>query len=175
MKRLLSILLTITLLAGLTAFPISAGAASEYATVEGGWLRLRDGASFNAYTVSSYNVGTIVEILGTNGDWYKVKTPDGTVGYMYSKYLARGGSYYDDTTYPYTGKTNATIISANGYGVRLRSGPSTSYRIIRKYPVHPDAGPGLLLVPHPGEREHGLYDEPLPVQGRRREPAPSLL
>ena len=138
MKRLLSILLTITLLAGLTALPVGATADSDtswYATVEGGWLRLRDGASFYADTVNSYDVGTSVQVLDATGDWYKVKTPDGSVGYMYSKYLARGSAYVPETLASYSGATSATIISANGYGVRLRSGPSTSYRIIRKYPV----------------------------------------
>ena len=31
--------------------------------------------------------------------------------------------------------TNATVVSGNGYGVRMRSGPSTTYAVLRKWPV----------------------------------------
>lgn len=131
MKRFLAILLVAVLLVGVV--PTTSMAASQYATVVDGWLRLRAKANFNAETISSYYTGTQVEILTTSGNWYKVKTPDGRTGYMYGDYLSLGGNIggWDGNG----AEGTAMVISHNGYGVRLRQGPGTGYRIIRTYPV----------------------------------------
>ena len=110
----------------LSVLPATSMAAS-YATVVGGWLRLRSAPNFSASTITSYYTGTQVEILGSSGGWYKVQTPDGRTGYMYGNYLRMGGSVPSEGT--------AYVTSYNGYGVRLRTGPGTGYRIIRTYAV----------------------------------------
>ena len=63
MKRIAALLLMLTLL--LTMLVMPAAYADDYATavVKGGWLRLRDGASKDAKTVSAYFTGTAVTIL----------------------------------------------------------------------------------------------------------------
>ncbi|MDY3244697.1 MAG: SH3 domain-containing protein [Candidatus Limiplasma sp.] len=128
MKRCLAILLVAVLLIGL--MPLTGAlAATEYATVVGGWLRLREKASFNATTISSYKTGTTVKVLSISNGWYRVETPDGRTGYMYGQYLQPTSSM---TPVP---NTNATVVSGNGYGVRMRSGPSTTYAVLRKWPV----------------------------------------
>ncbi len=130
MKRALSIMLALVLLIGLV--PIETAAAeTKYATVVGGWLRLRAAPNFNAETITSYNTGTIVQVLGTSGGWCRVKAPDGNVGYMYNQYLVMNGGGESGGT----GIGTATVVSHNGYGVRLRVGPGTGYRRIRTYPV----------------------------------------
>lgn len=129
MKRCLAILLVAVLLIGL--MPLTGAlAATEYATVVGGWLRLREKASFNATTISSYKTGTTVKVLSISNGWYRVETPDGRTGYMYGQYLQPTSSSM--TPVP---NTNATVVSGNGYGVRMRSGPSTTYSVLRKWPV----------------------------------------
>ena len=125
MKRFLAALLAAVLLVGM--IPAASYAATQYATVVGGWLRLRAGASFDADTITSYYTGTVVEILGTSGAWYRVKTPDSRTGYMYSDYLKLGAQSSESA--------NAYVTSHNGYGVRLRKGPGTGYRVIRTYAV----------------------------------------
>ena len=112
----------------LMLLPVSSMAA-QYATVKGGWLRLRSAPSFDAQTLASYYTGTVVEVLGTSGVWYKVRLSDGNTGYMHGDYLTAGANP------PSTAVGNATVISHNGYGVRLRQGPGTNYRVIRKFPV----------------------------------------
>lgn len=87
MKRFLAVLLVAVML--LSVLPATSMAAS-YATVVGGWLRLRSAPNFSASTITSYYTGTQVEILGSSGGWYKVQTPDGRTGYMYGNYLAHG-------------------------------------------------------------------------------------
>ena len=125
MKRFLAALLAAVLLVGM--IPVASYAATQYATIVGGWLRLRAGASFETDTITSYYTGTVVEILGANGEWYRVKTPDGRTGYMYSDYLKLGAQSSESA--------NAFVTSHNGYGVRLRKGPGTGYRVIRNYAV----------------------------------------
>ncbi|MEG1891191.1 MAG: SH3 domain-containing protein, partial [Clostridia bacterium] len=137
MKRFLSVVLALTLLLSL-APTTSSMALSKYATVQGGLLRLRSDASFNASTINSYDTGTRVEVLGTSGSWYYVKTPDGNTGYMYGSYLNfSGGDSGDsgDSGDTGGGTGSATVTSGNGYGVRLRRGPGTGYGIVRSYAV----------------------------------------
>ena len=126
MKRFLAVMLVALML--LSVMPASSMAASKYATVVGGWLRLRERPTTNSATITSYYTGTQVEILGSTSNWYHVRTPDGRTGYMSAAYLKVGGSGS-------SGSGTATVISYNGYGVRLRTGPSTGYRVIRTYPV----------------------------------------
>ena len=124
MKRFFAVLLVAVML--LSVLP-AASMAATYGTVVGGWLRLRSAPNFSATTITSYYTGTQVEILGSSGGWYKVQTPDGRTGYMYGDYLRIGGSIPSEGT--------AYVTSYNGYGVRLRTGPGTGYRIIRTYAV----------------------------------------
>ena len=119
MKRFFATLLAVVML--ISMIP-AASMAAQYATVVGGWLRLRAGASFEADTITSYYTDTVVEILGNSGNWYRVKTPDGRTGYMYGDYLKLGASG--------SSTANAYVTSHNGYGVRLRKGPGTGYRVI---------------------------------------------
>lgn len=124
MKRFFATLLAAVML--LSMLPASSMAATQYATVIDGWLRLRAAANFNAETITSYYTGTVVKILSSNGGWYRVETPDGRVGYMYGQYLQMGasGNHHGSST------GSAYIYSHNGQGVRLRVGPGTGYRVI---------------------------------------------
>ena len=125
MKRLTAIILTLMLALTLCVPAM----AADYATavVKGGWLRLRDSASPDALTISAYYTGTEVTILGGSGSWFYVRTPDGKTGYMHADYLdinssITGGEVYDDA--------DGYVVSSNGKGVNLRTGPGVSYHIV---------------------------------------------
>lgn len=132
MKRLISMILCAAMLLMVLAMP--AAHADSYATavVKGGWLRLRDGASTEAKTISAYFTGTTVTVLGTSGQWYRVLTPDGKTGYMHSSFLTLMGVSNGGTL---EANTAGKVKSANGKPVRLRSGPSVQYSIIASYAV----------------------------------------
>lgn len=132
MKRLTAIILTLTLLLTLCAVPAASAASYATATVKGGWLRLRDGASMDAETISAYFTGTTVTILGSKNGWYQVLTPDGKTGYMLDDYLTITGAI---TGGQLEENTAGTVVSGNGKPVRLRSGPSVNYTIIASYAV----------------------------------------
>ena len=132
MKRLTAIILTLALLMTLCAIPAAQADSYATATVKGGWLRLRSGASTDAETISAYYTGTTVTILGGSGEWYHVLAPDGKTGYMHSSFLTITGSI---TGGQLEENTAATVTSSNGKPVRLRSGPSVQYSIIASYAV----------------------------------------
>lgn len=137
LKRLLALCLTLMLVAGAVALPVQeAQAASTTATIKGGWLRLRSGPSYQHSTITSYYTGTVVTVLGSSGVWFQVTTPDGRTGYMHGDYLTINGSGGTPTA-PGGAYENiaATVVSRNGLGVRLRTGPSTNYGILGLYPV----------------------------------------
>ena len=123
-------LLGLVILLMVTMLPLTTAAAAEYGTVTGGWLRLRSGPSYDSSIIKSYYTGSVVEILGTSGSWYQVKTSDNKTGYMLSTYVKLGGGSGGGTT-----GTTAYVTSSNGLGVRMRTGPSTGYRVIAVYNV----------------------------------------
>lgn len=132
MKRFAALILTLAILLTTIAIPVARADDYATATVKGGWLRLREDASTSAKTISAYYTGTTVTLLGGSGSWYYVRTPDGKTGYMHSSYLTITGSI---TGGQLDENTAATVISANGKPVRLRSGPSVNYSIIASYAV----------------------------------------
>ena len=132
MKRFAALILTLAIVLTMLAIPRAVADDYATATVKGGWLRLRDGASSYANTISAYFTGTTVTILGGSGEWYHVLTPDGKTGYMNANYLTITGSI---TGGQLDENTAAVVRSANGKPVRLRSGPSVNYSIIASYAV----------------------------------------
>lgn len=138
-NRLLAWSLCVVMMLSMVALPLNeANAAATTATVKGGWLRLREYASFDAATISSYYTGTVVTVLGTTGKWFRVTAPDGLTGYMYGDYLTvkRPGSGGVAGGFE---NIKAKVVSSNGLGVRLRIGPGTAYDILAVYPVGTDA------------------------------------
>ena len=119
-KRLLTAMLSLSL----AAAPLCASQASEYATVKGGGLNLRQTASLDAKVLGQYWTGTWVEILEAGETWSKVKV-DGKVGYMMSKYLNNGA----------TGSV-LYVRTNTGIGLNLRQGPSMDSAIITSFPIN---------------------------------------
>lgn len=115
-------ILTALLALALCLTPVFA-MASEYATVKGGGLNLRQTPSLNAKVLGQYWTGTWVEILEKGDTWSKVKV-GGKTGYMMSKYLNTGAA-----------GTTLYVRTNTGIGLNLRAEPSTSAPIITSYPI----------------------------------------
>ena len=54
-------------------------------TTNGGKLNVRTGAGLDNYAFAQLPNGTVVEVVGTDGDWYMVRLPE-KIGYVYSGY-----------------------------------------------------------------------------------------
>ena len=97
--------------------------ASEYATVKGGGLNLRETASLQAKVLGQDWTGTWIEVTEKGEEWSKVKVA-GKEGYMMTKYLNFGGS--DTTLY---------VRTNTGIGLNLREAPSMDAAIITSFPI----------------------------------------
>ena len=139
-KRIMAALLLAVILCGLWAAP---ALAATYATVVGGWLRLRLAPSYDATVITSYRTGTTVTVLSESGGWARVMTPDYRLGYMDERYLWFGGDRPQPVPQPTpkartwtTVNRKAWVTSQNGKGVRLRNAPEVnSYNVMGLYPV----------------------------------------
>ena len=55
-------------------------------TTNGGKLNVRTGAGLDNYAFTQLPNGTVVEVVGTDGDWYMIRLPE-KFGYVYSGYM----------------------------------------------------------------------------------------
>ena len=101
-----------------------AALASEYATVKGGGLNLRQCASLEAKVLGQYGTGTRIEVLDKGDSWSKVKVA-GQEGYMMTKYL----------NFCVPAATTLYVRTNTGIGLNLREGPSQCARLITSFPV----------------------------------------
>lgn len=101
----------------LIMLPLSAMAASavKKGTVNTSSLRMRAAASTSAKTVTYLKSGTEVEILGTTGQWYKVRYKSFT-GYVMSSYIKTGAASKTD----YTGKPTVSTLKPGATGDNVR-------------------------------------------------------
>lgn len=91
-------------------------------------VRLRSGPGTKYGAVASYPPGTKCTVISPNGEFTQIKI--GTLtGYMMTQFLT--------TTDPGTGGGTVLydiyVVSSNGAGVNLRSGPSKSHKVIGFY------------------------------------------
>ena len=55
-------------------------------TTNGGKLNVRTGAGLDNYAFTQLPNGTVVEVVGTDGDWHMIRLPE-KIGYVYSGYM----------------------------------------------------------------------------------------
>lgn len=94
-------------------------------------VNLRAGASKSTQKIGSYQKGTWLQITGESGSWYKVKGPDGKIGYMMKDYI-----------YISAGAKGIIGIVDVTSSLNMRSSASSSGKVIASYP---DGVPCILL------------------------------
>ena len=91
-------------------------------------LNMRSGPSTNSNVVGSLPHGTVVNILGTSGQWYKISY-NGKVGYVRGDYLTLGGAAVG------SGSGTGTIkLKDPSSSLNVRSGPSTNTSVVGSLP-----------------------------------------
>ena len=90
-------------------------------------VRSGPGNSYSVLTVMKS--GTTTSSLGTSGNWTKV-TAGGKTGYVHSKYLTSGSASTGTTASTSTTTNTASTTVYATSAVNVRSGPSTSYKVI---------------------------------------------
>ena len=91
----------------------------EYRVVTGDYVNFRKGPSTDYASLGKLNKGYKVEYISETNSWSKVKY-NGQTGYVYSKYVAQ-----TSTT------SNTQVKYVNCTSLNVRSGPGTSYSIIK--------------------------------------------
>ena len=104
----------------------STSQTSYKATVTADSLNVRSGAGTNYSVITKLSKGTVVDVIESNSNgWKKIKTSNGTTGWVSGSYLTSGstGGSTSQTSY----KATVTADSLN-----VRSGAGTSYSIVTK-------------------------------------------
>ncbi len=126
MKKILSILLTIIIIASIFVMPIKSYGATltsqaGVVSLKSGKLNVRKSASTSSGIVTSLANGSYITLISKSGNWYYVEYADGKFGYCHKDYLKL------DSGKTATVKTNSTSLN-------VRSGAGTTYAIIDKLP-----------------------------------------
>ena len=125
------VMLAATLVMLLLAAPALADTL-RFGTVDGGsTVNLRSSASSGSQVIDVIKEGTWLRILGEQGSYYRVQTPDGTTGYMLNKYVLI-------TT---AAKGTIGVLDTTSY-VNLRKSASKSSTVLGQYE---DGVPFILI------------------------------
>lgn len=120
-KRLISLFLTLALMLSSMSFSVFAKGDIAYGIgfVTGSGLRLRASDSTSSKILDSASKNEVVLVLDKVGSWYKV-VYNLQVGYMHGDYVSVATKENAEMGYG----------SINGSAVNLRSGPSTSHKVV---------------------------------------------
>lgn len=87
------------------------------------YLNFRKGPSIEDEIINVHEKGAKLKVLSKKGDWYKVKTSDGEVGWSYRKYI----KVSDDKFAWSDSDANGTLKD----NANMRKGASTNYEVIK--------------------------------------------
>lgn len=120
-RRILSLLLVAVLFVGTLSVSASAAGTTMYGIgfTTGSSLRLRSQPSTGSTVLDYAPKGEVVVVIAQEGEWYKVNY-NLQVGYMHSSYVSVLTRENAELGY---GKVNGTYVN-------LRSGPSTSHKVV---------------------------------------------
>ncbi|WP_028783318.1 N-acetylmuramoyl-L-alanine amidase [Thalassobacillus devorans] len=95
------------------------------------YLRVRAESNTNSRILGHLMKGQSVKHLGTSGNWYKIKSEYGT-GWIHSDYASPGGTSQSSSqpVQTSTGGASLQTLTLLYDGTNIRSGPSTSHKIL---------------------------------------------
>ncbi len=79
-------------------FTLGVSAYAQTGTVTADTLNIRSSTNTSSDIIAKVPYGTEVELLASDGTWYRVQLSDGTIGYAKSEYLTPGAAYYGVVT-----------------------------------------------------------------------------
>lgn len=119
MRKFTSFILSLILILGALAIPMSANAATTSSqagivSITSGKLNVRSSASTSSSVVSSLSKGSYVTLMSKSGNWWRVEYADNKYGYCHANYISTASG------------TPATVKITSG-SLNVRSGAGTSY------------------------------------------------
>lgn len=101
------------------------------------FLNVRSGKGMSYDVLATIDKDDTATLLSPSGNWWKVKTKSGVVGYSYSKYLSKVNDTSKDDNKDTTKDDDNKLESMSGYGkvincssLRLRKGASTNTKVV---------------------------------------------
>ena len=103
---------------------------AKSASMNANGVNLRMGPSTDLFSsVKKIGKADKLSVTGVYGDWYQVSV-NGSYGYVYSEFVTLGSA---SGSTPTVDKIDGKIGTVTGNGVRMRSGPGTSYSVVGYY------------------------------------------
>ncbi len=115
--------IAIATLAMISITASTAYASSQIGTVMATSLNVRSGPSTNNTVLFTVKKDEKVEIISSSNGWYNIKTSSGKTGWSSAKYIKINNNESN------TGSQNIKVVNVDI--LNMRSGPSTSYRVIK--------------------------------------------
>src|SRR5699024_354886 len=111
----------------------STSQSSYKATVNATSLNVRSGNSTSYSVITKLSKGTVVDVIESESNrWKKIKTSNGTTGWVSGQYLTTGVVNQPSTDNSTSQSSYKATVNATSLNVR--SGASTSYSVITKLP-----------------------------------------
>lgn len=105
--------------------PTTSTSKTVYVTASA--LNVRSGAGTSYSVIGSLSKGKSASVVGTSGNWYKIKYGSG-YGYISASYTsAKAPSSSTTNTPPTTSTSSGKTYYSTASGLNVRSGPGTSY------------------------------------------------
>lgn len=105
--------------------PTTSTSKTVYVTASA--LNVRSGAGTSYSVIGSLSKGKAASVVGTSGNWYKIKYGSG-YGYISASYTsAKAPSSSTSNTPPTTSTSSGKTYYSTTAGLNVRSGPGTSY------------------------------------------------
>ncbi|MGL6107630.1 C40 family peptidase [Romboutsia sp.] len=116
---------------GIGAVAVAFSSVDSYAMEKGiitaSTLNIRSGASTNNSIIGKINKGKCVDVLEKSNGWYKIKLPNGSVGWVSAQYISIQADSNSQITEISNKKGKITTSVLN-----IRSGAGTNYSVISK-------------------------------------------
>lgn len=111
-------------------------------TVNATNVNLRSMPTTDSQLLATMANGTILTVLGSDGDWYRVQTPDGTMGWVANWLVTK-----PDRTVPASNANIEKTVTVLTSDTNIRSGPGTDTAILGRV----QTGEKLALIAKSGD------------------------
>ncbi|RNB90622.1 N-acetylmuramoyl-L-alanine amidase [Brevibacillus fluminis] len=108
-------------------------------------VNLRSMPTTDSDLLTTMSLGTVLTVLGADGDWYQVQTPDGKTGWVANWLVTKPERTVPST--PPTHSPTAKTVTVLGSDTNIRTGPGTNTAILTRV----QTGDKLTLVASSGD------------------------
>ncbi len=124
-KKTISVLICYFLLISTLNGTFQVSAASEKVTIHANSINVRSGAGLTYPVIASVKKGQAYDLIESKGDWYKIRLSGTKTGWV-ANWLVKKN--IDNNTK--SEHVNGSTVVSNTTGLRFRSGPGTTFRVI---------------------------------------------